>query len=112
MSDSEWAKVAQDDVEARERRGGGAFSQDIAGSIGAERMVLRMWRYAPGNEMAYHRHGAQEEIYQLVADNEIQRVLSTGIYRVGVNFPELQLLINAEGRHQPKILGAQPVTCG
>ena len=67
MSDSEWAKIAQDDVEARERRGGGAFSQDIAGNVGAEHMVLRIWRYAPGNEMAYHRHGEQEEIYQLVS---------------------------------------------
>lgn len=67
MSDSEWARVAQDDVEARERRGGGASSQDIAGSVGAEHMVLRIWRYEPGNEMAYHRHGTQEEVYQLVS---------------------------------------------
>jgi uncharacterized cupin superfamily protein len=62
-----WSKVAQTDVEERERRGGGASSRDVAGALGAEGMVLRVWRYGPGHEMAYHRHGTQEEIYQLVS---------------------------------------------
>ena len=62
-----WSKVAHGDVEERERRGGGAASRDIAGSLGAESLVLRMWRYGPGHEMAYHRHGTQEEVYQLVS---------------------------------------------
>ncbi len=67
MSDAQWAKIAQDEVEARERRGGGASSQDIAGHLAAEHVVLRVWRYAPGNEMAYHRHGTQEELYHLIS---------------------------------------------
>jgi uncharacterized cupin superfamily protein len=64
---SAWSKVSQGDVEERERRGGGASSRDIAGSIGAESMVLRVWRYGPGHEMAYHRHRTQEEVYQLLS---------------------------------------------
>jgi quercetin dioxygenase-like cupin family protein len=62
-----WSKVAQADVDERERRGGGASSRDIAGALEAEGMVLRIWRYGPGHEMAYHRHGTQEEIYQLIS---------------------------------------------
>ena len=63
-----WSKVAQEDVEERERRGGGASSRDIAGALGAETTwPLRVWRYGPGHEMAYHRHGSQEEIYQLLS---------------------------------------------
>ena len=62
-----WSKVAQADVEERERRGGGAASRDVAGALGAEGLVLRVWRYGPGHEMAYHRHGTQEELYQLVS---------------------------------------------
>jgi uncharacterized cupin superfamily protein len=64
---SEWSKVAEGDVEERERRGGGASSRDLAGALGAEGMTLRVWRYQPGNEMAYHRHQEQEEIYKLLA---------------------------------------------
>ena len=62
-----WSVVAEGDVEERERRGGGASSRDIAGAIGAENLVLRVWRYGPGHAMAYHRHAAQEEVYQLVS---------------------------------------------
>src|SRR3954447_1915475 len=72
-----WSRVAQEDVEERERRGGGASSRDIAGSLGAEDMVLRVWRYGPGHEMAYHRHGTQEEIYQLVSGGP-QEILVEG----------------------------------
>jgi uncharacterized cupin superfamily protein len=64
---AEWSKVAQGDVEARERRGGGASSQDIAGTLGAQNLMLRVWRYGPGQEMAYHRHQNQEEVYQLLS---------------------------------------------
>ena len=66
MSDG-WSKVTEDDVELRERRGGGASSRDIAGALGADSMTLRVWRYEPGNEMAYHRHHTQEEVYQLIS---------------------------------------------
>ena len=60
-------QVATDDVELKERRGGGPASRDIAGALGAEHLVLRVWRYGPGHEMAYHRHKTQEEVYQLVS---------------------------------------------
>ena len=62
-----WSRIAEDDVELRERRGGGAGSRDLAGALGAEGLALRVWRYGPGNEMAYHRHHEQEEVYQLVS---------------------------------------------
>lgn len=50
----------------------------------------------------------REKIYSMVEHNETKRVLSTGIYRVGVNFPELQLLINAEGMGSDIIAGQLP----
>ncbi len=40
-------------------------------------MALRVWRYEPGNEMAYHRHHEQEEIYQLISGGP-QEVLVEG----------------------------------
>ncbi len=67
MSEASWSKVTPKDVEERERRGGGASSRNLAGALGSENMVLRVWRYPPGNQMAYHRHGEQEEIYQLIS---------------------------------------------
>jgi uncharacterized cupin superfamily protein len=76
MSES-WNKVAEDDVEQRERRGGGASSRDLAGALGAESMTVRVWRYQPGNEMAYHRHQEQEEVYQLISGGP-QEVLVEG----------------------------------
>jgi len=66
MSD-EFAKIATEDVESRERRGGGASSRDISGALGTEHMKVRQWIYAPGHEMAYHRHQTQEEVYHLVS---------------------------------------------
>jgi quercetin dioxygenase-like cupin family protein len=64
---SEWSKVAEGDVEERERRGGGPASRDLSGALGAGTMTVRLWRYGPGHEMAYHRHKEQEEVYQLVS---------------------------------------------
>lgn len=63
----EWSKVAEEDVEERERRGGGPASRDIAGALAAGNLTLRVWRYGPGHEMAYHRHKTQEEVYQLLS---------------------------------------------
>ena len=67
MGEGSYGHVATDDVEERERRGGGASSRDIAGALGAEHMMIRVWRYAPGHEMAYHRHHSQEELYHLIS---------------------------------------------
>ncbi|MCU0308819.1 MAG: cupin domain-containing protein [Thermoleophilia bacterium] len=77
MADPGFSKVASDEVEAKERRGGGAASRDIAGALGAEHMTLRVWHFGPGHEMAYHRHGTQEEIYHLVSGGP-QEVLVEG----------------------------------
>lgn len=62
-----YSKVRGGDVETKERRGGGASSQDFAGALGSETMAVRIWRYGPDNEMAYHRHHEQEEIYHLIS---------------------------------------------
>jgi len=64
---AEYAKVATDEVEERERRGGGASSRDLSGALGAEHLTLRAWRFGPGHAMAYHRHKTQEEFYLLVS---------------------------------------------
>jgi quercetin dioxygenase-like cupin family protein len=73
----EFSKVAEGDVELRERRGGGASSRDIAGALGAENVTLRTWVFGPGHEMAYHRHKTQEEVYHLVSGGP-QEVLVDG----------------------------------
>jgi quercetin dioxygenase-like cupin family protein len=62
-----YTRVDPEQVELRERRGGGPASRDLAGALGAEEMVLRLWRFGPGHEMAYHRHQNQEELYHLVS---------------------------------------------
>jgi quercetin dioxygenase-like cupin family protein len=73
----EFSKVAESDVELRERRGGGASSRDIAGALGVENVTLRTWVFGPGHEMAYHRHRTQEEVYHLVSGGP-QEVLVDG----------------------------------
>lgn len=60
-----WARTAEDDVERRERKGGGAGSRDLSGALGCESMTVRTWRFGPGDEMPYHRHHEQEEVYFL-----------------------------------------------
>lgn len=67
MTDSRYTHVAAADVELRERRGGGAGSQDLSAALAAEQMKVRIWQYGPGHAMAYHRHASQEEIYHLIA---------------------------------------------
>lgn len=62
-----YAKVDPTSLQERERKGGGASSRDLAGALGAEHLVARVWRYGPGHEMAYHRHRTQEELYQLIS---------------------------------------------
>jgi quercetin dioxygenase-like cupin family protein len=94
MSDA-WSKIAEGEVEERERRGGGASSRDLAGGLGAENMTLRVWRYGPGHEMAYHRHDTQEEVYRLVSggpqevmvDGEVVEVQDGEWLRFGKDVP-------------------------
>ena len=65
MADA-YTKVQGEDIEMRERKGGGPGSRDLSGAIGAETMTLRLWKFGPGDQMAYHRHQEQEEIYGLI----------------------------------------------
>gem|GEM_PF-387993 len=67
MSGDGWSRVAGDEVELRERRGGGPGSRDISGALGAEDMKVRLWRFGPGHEMPLHRHRVQEEVYLLMS---------------------------------------------
>jgi quercetin dioxygenase-like cupin family protein len=66
--DAGYTRLAEGDMEFRERRGGGPSSSDVAGALdAAEHLALRVWRYGPGHQMAFHRHRTQEEIYHLVS---------------------------------------------
>jgi len=60
-----WSITPENDVELRERRGGGPGSRDLSGALGTESMKLRVWRFGPGDEMPLHRHATQEEVYLL-----------------------------------------------
>ena len=82
MASDAYTKVATNDIELRERRGGGPASRDIAGSLGAEHVSLRLWRFGPGHEMAYHRHKTQEEIYQLISGGPQQVVIDGEVVEV------------------------------
>ena len=79
MSDAAppFTQVSAADVPHRERRGGGAASSDLSGALGTEHLTLRTWRFGPGNEMAYHRHRTQEEVYHLISGGP-QEVLIDG----------------------------------
>lgn len=61
-----YTHVSSDDVERRERKGGGPGSQDFGGATGCEEMTCRVWVFHPGDQMAYHRHQSQEELYHLI----------------------------------------------
>lgn len=77
MSADAFSHVSGDEVPFRERRGGGAGSRDLSGALGAEDLSLRIWRFGPGHEMAYHRHLTQEEVYGLLSGGP-QEVLIDG----------------------------------
>jgi uncharacterized cupin superfamily protein len=73
----DFAHIRPADAPYRERRGGGASSSDLSGGLATEHLTLRMWRFGPGHEMAYHRHRTQEEVYHLVSGGP-QQVLVDG----------------------------------
>jgi quercetin dioxygenase-like cupin family protein len=77
MGEGGYSRLAGAEMEFRERRGGGPSSSDVAGPLGAGQLVLRVWRYGAGHQMAYHRHKTQDEIYHLVSGGP-QEVLIDG----------------------------------
>jgi quercetin dioxygenase-like cupin family protein len=77
MSDASFTRVGAGEVPFRERRGGGPASQDLSGGLAAEHLALRVWRFGPGHEMAYHRHRTQEEVYGLLSGGP-QEILIAG----------------------------------
>jgi superfamily II DNA or RNA helicase len=50
----------------------------------------------------------RKELYQEIKDGQASRVLSTGIYRAGVSFNALSVLVNAEGLGSEIIAGQLP----
>ena len=43
-----YTKANGEDIELRERKGGGPASRDISGAVAAESMTLRLWKFHPG----------------------------------------------------------------
>jgi quercetin dioxygenase-like cupin family protein len=74
---SGYSRLGADDMTFRERRGGGPESCDVAGALEAEGLAMRVWRFGPGHEMAYHRHKNQHEVYHLLSGGP-QEVLIDG----------------------------------
>jgi superfamily II DNA or RNA helicase len=50
----------------------------------------------------------RKRIYTQASDGTLKRILSTGVYRAGVNFPDLQVLVNCEGMGSQIIAGQLP----
>ena len=104
------------DVPFRERRGGGPSSQDLAGALGAEHVTLRLWRYGPGHEMAYHRHRSQEEVYGLISggpqevivDGELVTLQDGDWIRLPKDTPRRIRNPNGEGEALWLTIGAPP----
>lgn len=78
-----YTHVSSDDVERRERKGGGPSSQDFAGSTGCEHMTCRVWVFHAGDQMAYHRHNEQEELYHLISGGPQEMLIEGEVVAVG-----------------------------
>jgi len=70
------------DVERRERKGGGPASQDVAGATNCEEMTCRVWVFHPGDQMAYHRHHSQEELYHLISGGPQEMLIEGQVVEV------------------------------
>lgn len=80
-----YMRVNREDVELRERKGGGPASRDISGAVGAQSMTMRLWTFGPGHQMAYHRHHEQEEIYMLVSGGPQEMLIEGEVVEVNDN---------------------------
>ncbi len=80
-----YTKVNGEDIELRERKGGGPASRDISGAVGAQSMTMRLWKFGPGHQMAYHRHHEQEEIYMLVSGGPQEMLIEGEVVEVNDN---------------------------
>jgi superfamily II DNA or RNA helicase len=69
-------------------------------------------KYFEGNSLVANlrpvKDRERDEIYGRMAAGELKRVLSTGIYRQGVNFPQLAILVNLAGMKSDIIAGQLP----
>ena len=70
------------DVERRERKGGGPASQDVAGATNCEEMTCRVWVFHTGDQMAYHRHHSQEELYHLISGGPQEMLIEGQVVEV------------------------------
>lgn len=80
-----YTRVNGEDIELRERKGGGPASRDISGAVGAQSMTMRLWKFGPGHQMAYHRHHEQEEIYMLVSGGPQEMLIEGEVVEVNDN---------------------------
>ncbi|MFM9018831.1 MAG: cupin domain-containing protein [Actinomycetota bacterium] len=112
-----YTRVRGDDVERRERKGGGPASQDVAGATGCEEMTCRVWVFHPGDQMAYHRHHSQEELYHLIAGGPQEMLIEGDVVviedgdwvRVGKNTTR-RIQNNSDRDGHWLIVGAPPGT--
>ena len=69
-------------------------------------------KYFNGNNLACNlqpvKDKQRDKIYEQMASGEVKRVISTGIYRQGVNFPQLAVLVNLAGMKSDIIAGQLP----
>jgi len=112
-----YTRVRGIDIERRERKGGGPASRDVADATGCEEMTCRVWVFHPGDQMAYHRHHSQEELYNLIAGGPQEMLIEGDVVviedgdwvRVGKNTTR-RIQNNSDRERHWLIVGAPPGT--
>ncbi|MFC7046118.1 cupin domain-containing protein [Halobacteriaceae archaeon GCM10025711] len=110
-----YSVVGIDDVDAEPFPESGVLHRKLTPSLGATEMRVNALTLAPGEELEYHRHERQEELYvplngsgEVKIDGDVVEVPENGVVRVAADVPR-KLLNTADDDRQWLMFGAPPV---
>lgn len=73
-------------LEPEERPDVDVRARDVDGALGVESLGVKLWRFAPGEEVEYHAHAEQEELFFVLSGRfslKLGRSGETEIVEVG-----------------------------